>query len=148
MSERIEIPAEAERTEIDAFVMASTDAVWQLFTTRAGLEQWWWPQFDDASYELDVQEGGMYRFRTSTGGFGVQGRYLQLDAGKRIVQTWDWLGGGEELQAEEQLVIIDLRETGDGTHVRVTQTGPLDELDELREGWQDTLTRLEEHFDD
>lgn len=148
MSERIEIPAEAERTEIDAFVVASTDAVWQLWTTPTGLAEWWWPQFDDAQYELDVQEGGMYRFRTATGGFGVQGRYLQLDHRKRIVQTWDWLGGGEELQSEEQLVIIELRETGDGTHVRVTQTGPLDELDDLRDGWQDTLTRLEEHFDD
>lgn len=148
MSDRIEIPAEAERIEIDAFVMASADAVWALWTTRDGLEQWWWPQFDDARYELDVQDGGMYRFRTATGGFGVQGRYLQIDVGKRIVQTWDWLGGGEELQAEEQLVVVDLSETGDGTHVRVTQTAPLDELDDLRDGWQDTLTRLEEHFDD
>lgn len=148
MSERIEIPADAERTEIDAFVMASTDAVWELWTTVAGLEQWWWPQFEDARYELDVREGGMYRFRTATGGFGVQGRYLQLDEGKRIVQSWDWLGGGEELQAEEQLVVIDFIDTGDGTHVRVTQTAPIDELDDLRDGWQDTLTRLEEHFDD
>ncbi|WP_405219808.1 SRPBCC domain-containing protein [Agrococcus sp. Ld7] len=148
MSERIEIPDDVERAEIDAFVVAAADVVWGLWTTREGLEQWWWPQFDDAHYELDVQEGGMYRFRTATGGFGVQGRYLQLDAGKRIVQSWDWLGGGEELQTEEQLVVVEFRETGDGTHVRVTQTAPLDELDDLREGWQDTLTRLEEHFDD
>ena len=147
MSERIEIPDDVERTEIDAFVAASADAVWELWTTVAGLAQWWWPQFDDAQYELDVQEGGMYRFRTATGGFGVQGRYLQLDDRKRIVQTWDWLGGGEELQGAEQLVIVDFSELGDGTLVRVTQTAPLDELDDLREGWQDTLTRLEELLD-
>ena len=148
MSERIEIPDDVERTEIDAFVAASADAVWELWTTVAGLEQWWWPQFDDTRYEVDAREGGWYRFHTSTGGFGVQGRYLQLDEGKRIVQSWDWLGGGEELQGAEQLVIVDFSELGDGTLVRVTQTAPLDELDDLREGWQDTLTRLEEHFDD
>ena len=147
MSERIEIPDDVERTEIDAFVAASADAVWELWTTVAGLEQWWWPQFDDTRYEVDAREGGWYRFRTATGGFGVQGRYLQLDEGKRIVQSWDWLGGGEELQGAEQLVIIDFSELGDGTLVRVTQTAPLDELDDLREGWQDTLTRLEELLD-
>ncbi|SDR86473.1 SRPBCC family protein [Agrococcus carbonis] len=148
MDERIQVPAGVERTEIDGFVMASADAVWPLWTTALGLEQWWWPMFDDTRYETDPQEGGWYRFHTSTGGFGVQGRYLQLEPGRRIVQTWDWLGGGEELQADEQLVIVDFIETGDGTHVRVTQTGPIDELDDLREGWQDCLTRLEEHFDD
>ena len=147
MSERIEIPDDVERTEIDAFVAASADAVWELWTTVAGLEQWWWPQFDDTRYEVDAREGGWYRFHTSTGGFGVQGRYLQLDVGKRIVQSWDWLGGGEELQGAEQLVIVDFSELGDGTLVRVTQTAPLDELDDLREGWQDTLTRLEELLD-
>ena len=147
MSERIEIPDDVERTEIDAFVAASADAVWELWTTVAGLEQWWWPQFDDTRYEVDAREGGWYRFHTSTGGFGVQGRYLQLDEGKRIVQSWDWLGGGEELQGAEQLVIDDFSELGDGTLVRVTQTAPLDELDDLREGWQDTLTRLEELLD-
>ena len=147
MSERIEIPDDVERTEIDAFVAASADAVWELWTTVAGLEQWWWPQFDDTRYEVDAREGGWYRFHTSTGGFGVQGRYLQLDERKRIVQSWDWLGGGEELQGAEQLVIVDFSELGDGTLVRVTQTAPLDELDDLREGWQDTLTRLEELLD-
>ena len=147
MSERIEIPDDVERTEIDAFVAASADAVWELWTTDAGLEQWWWPQFDDTRYEVDAREGGWYRFHTSTGGFGVQGRYLQLDEGKRIVQSWDWLGGGEELQGAEQLVIVDFSELGDGTLVRVTQTAPLDELDDLREGWQDTMTRLEELLD-
>ena len=147
MSERIEIPDDVERTEIDAFVAASADAVWELWTTVAGLEQWWWPQFDDTRYEVDARDGGWYRFHTSTGGFGVQGRYLQLDEGKRIVQSWDWLGGGEELQGAEQLVIVDFSELGDGTLVRVTQTAPLDELDDLREGWQDTLTRLEELLD-
>ncbi|WP_347756035.1 SRPBCC family protein [Agrococcus sp. ProA11] len=147
MSERIEVPDGVERIEIDAFVAASADAVWELWTTTEGLERWWWPMFDDTRYELDVQEGGWYRFRTATGGFGVQGRYLQLDDTKRIVQSWDWLGGGEELQGEEQLVIIDFTELGDGTMVRVTQTAPLDELDDLRDGWQDTLTRLEELLD-
>ena len=63
MSERIEIPDDVERTEIDAFVAASADAVWELWTTVAGLEQWWWPQFDDTRYEVDAREGGWYRQR-------------------------------------------------------------------------------------
>ncbi|WP_413318562.1 SRPBCC family protein [Agrococcus sp. 1P02AA] len=148
MSERIEIPDEVERTEVEAFVMASADAVWELWTTAEGYEQWWWPMFGDTSYEVDAREGGSYRFRTATGGFGVQGRFLQLDEPKRIVLSWDWMSGDEGGDQREDLVVVDLAELGDGTHVRVTQTGPLDELEPLREGWQDCLTRLEEHFDD
>ena len=35
-----------------------------------------------------------------------------------------------------------------GTFVRAGQTAPLDEVERVREGWQDTLTRLEELVDE
>ncbi|MCH1882204.1 SRPBCC domain-containing protein [Agrococcus sp. ARC_14] len=148
MSERIEIPEEVERTSVEGFVMASADAVWQLWTTVDGLEQWWWPMFDDASYDVDARDDGLYRFTASSGGVGVQGRYLQLDEGKRMVLSWDWMSGYEDGERREDLVVVDFSELGDGTHVRVTLTGPLDELENMRDGWQDTLTRLEELLDD
>ena len=139
---------DVERAEVDAFVTATADAVWPLWTTAEGLERWWWPQFEDARYEVDAREDGWYRISTSTGGFGVQGRYLELDEGRRIVQTWLWLGGDEDARQYEQLVTIDFTEQAGGTLIRVAQTVPLDEVDAIREGWQDTLTRLEELIDD
>lgn len=148
MSERIEIPEGVERTEVEGFVMAAADAVWDLWTTPDGLEQWWWPMFDDADYEVDARDGGRYRFQASSGGVGVRGTFLQLDEGRRMVFSWDWLGGYEGGVRREDLVVVDFTELGDGTHVRVTLTGPLDELETMREGWQDTLTRLEELLDD
>lgn len=147
MGQRIEIPDGVEQTSLEGFVMASADAVWHLWTTAGGLEQWWWPMFDDAHYEVDARDGGRYRFAASSGGVGVQGRYLQLDEGKRMVFSWEWLGGFEGGDRREDLVVVDLTELGDGTHVRITLTGPLDELDAMRDGWQDTLTRLEELLD-
>lgn len=139
---------DVERAEVDAFVTTTADAVWPLWTTPAGLERWWWPQFDDARYEVDAREDGWYRISTSTGGFGVQGRYLELDEGRRIVQTWLWLGGDEDARQYEQVVTIDFIEQEGGTLVRVAQTVPLDEVDAIREGWQDILTRLEELVDE
>ena len=147
MSERIEIPDGVEQTSVEGFVMASADAVWDLWTTADGLEQWWWPMFDDAHYEIDAREDGLYRFIASSGGVGVQGRILEVDEGKRLVLSWDWMGGYESGESREDLVVVDLAELGDGTHVRVTFTGPLDELDTMRDGWQDTMTRLEELLD-
>lgn len=139
---------DVERAEVDAFVTATADAVWPLWTTAEGLERWWWPQFEDARYEVDAREDGWYRISTSTGGFGVQGRYLELDEGRRIVQTWLWLGGDEDARQYEQVVSIDFTEQEGGTLIRVAQTVPLDEVDAIREGWQDILTRLEELIDD
>lgn len=139
---------DVERAEVAAFVAASTDALWPLWTTAEGLERWWWPQFDDARYEVDAREDGWYRISTSSGGFGVQGRYLELDEGRRIVQTWLWLGGDEDARQYEQVVTVDFIEQEGGTLIRVAQTVPLDEVDSISEGWQDILTRLEELVDD
>ncbi|WP_306231525.1 SRPBCC family protein [Agrococcus beijingensis] len=147
MSDAFEIPDDAEHAEVVAFVTTTTDALWPLLTTGAGLEQWWWPMFDDTRYEIDAQEGGTYRIRTATGGFGVQGRYLELDEGRRIVQSWDWLEGEEFAPQPSQLVIVDLEERDGGTLVTVRQTALMDEVDDFRQGWQDCLTRLEELFD-
>ncbi|ROR65038.1 SRPBCC family protein [Agrococcus jenensis] len=135
-----------QRVEVTGFVAATTDAVWALWTTADGLRQWWWPQFDDTRYEVDAQEGGWYRIRTAEGGIGVQGTYVELLEGERIVQTWDWLGG--DGTAATQLVTVELEELDGGTLVRVTQTGPADELEQLEQGWSDILTRLEELLDD
>jgi uncharacterized protein YndB with AHSA1/START domain len=143
-----EIGPDVERAHVDAFVTTTADAVWPLWTTAEGLERWWWPMFDDARYEVDAREDGWYRIRTSSGGLGVQGRYLELDEGRRIVQTWQWQGGDEGARQYEQVVTIDFTEQEDGTLIRVTQTAALDELESIREGWQDTLTRLEELVDD
>lgn len=137
---------DGQRVEVTGFVAAATDAVWALWTTPDGLAQWWWPQFDDTRYEIDAQEGGWYRIRTAEGGFGVQGTYVELVEGERIVQTWDWLGG--DATAATQLVTVDFEELDDGTLVRVTQTGAADELEQLEQGWTDVLTRLEELLDD
>ena len=148
MSDALEIPADAERTEVVAFVETTADAVWELWTTAEGLEQWWWPMFDDTRYEIDAREGGTYRMRTGEGGFGVQGSYLQLDAGRRIVLTWDWQDGDEQADQVAQLVTVDFEEREGGTLVTVRQTVALDEADAISQGWQDVLTRLEELLDD
>lgn len=135
--------------DVTAFVEADPETVYEAFTSAEELERWWWPMFDDTRYEVDAQEGGWYRIRTATGGFGVQGRYLQLVPGRRIVQTWDWLGGYEDGALHEQIVTISLQEAEGGTRIRVLQTTPADEADAIREGWEDCLVRLEElHADD
>lgn len=148
MTDSPETPAGAETVEIDAFVTASADAVWELWTTAAGLAQWWWPMFDDARYELDAREGGTYRMQTSTGGLAVQGTYLAFEEGRRLEQTWLWLGGDESARQYQQVVTVDFTELDDGTLIRVAQTTALDEADEIRQGWQDALTRLEEMVDE
>lgn len=134
-----------ERAVVDAWVDAPVDEVWELWTTPAGLERWWWPMFDDARYEADARVGGWYRFGTASGGVGVQGRYVAVEEGRRLLFSWDWMAA--EGQRAEQLVEVRLSERDGGTLVRVEQSAPLDEVDDIRDGWQDSLTRLEELAD-
>lgn len=147
MSEQLRIPDDVEHAEVIGFVEMTTDALWPLWTTAEGLERWWWPMFDDTHYEIDGREGGSYRIQTGEGGFGVHGRYLQLDEGERIAQSWIWLSGDDE-GAREELVTIDFAEVEGGVRIVVRQTAPIDEVEDFQQGWQDCLTRLEELADD
>lgn len=128
------------------YIEAAQEAVWDAWTEASQLATWWWPMFDDARYEIDLQEGGVYRFSSSSGGVGVLGGFIEVDAPNRLIFSWNWQSGHDDVEHRLETVGVSFEPSGKHTVVTVTQTAPIDDVDAVQEGWEDSLTRLEEKF--
>jgi uncharacterized protein YndB with AHSA1/START domain len=121
----------------------------RLFTSfvRSGeLARWWGPHgFSTPEVELDARPGGRYRFTMQPpdgDAFHVTGEFLEVDPPRRLSFTFAY----EEPAPDdrETVVVLDLRSTGDGTEISLTQ-GPFateERRDLHRAGWTESFERL------
>ena len=120
---------------------AAPAAVWPLWTSAAGLAQWWWPHLPDTTYDVDARPGGRYLIDSPTAGIGVQGELVSLDEPQELVLTWQWRHAGTPGPVDRVRVSFEEQEAG--TLVRVTHDMSGDqEHDGYRQGWTDVLDRL------
>lgn len=130
-------------------VQATPELAWRAWTDPVELAQWWWPQWADTSYELDVREGGDYRIFAASVGLGVTGRYTQVrppsasDPGL-LAMTWIWHDPEPvALDPDDTVEVTFAPTTGGGTLVTVRHTSIAHEPDGgAEQGWSDCLDRL------
>ncbi len=110
------------------------------------LNQWWWPMFTDATYQLDPQPGGSYRFQTIGGGFSVTGEYTVVEPGHRLEFTWQWRNLVDQvwlLDGGVDTIEVDFTADGpDRTLVRVRHHTTPEAVGDYTAGWRDVLSRL------
>jgi uncharacterized protein YndB with AHSA1/START domain len=92
--------------------------VWQALTDPTLLAQWWGRGNDLTIERLEVERGGHWRFVEHADGRdeGFEGRFREVKAPERLVQTFDWDGSPGQV-AINTLVLEDL---GDGRTKLVT----------------------------
>jgi uncharacterized protein YndB with AHSA1/START domain len=141
-------PTTLERTqgrtiEREVVIRAAPDRVFQALTDPAELTRW----FMNVA-EVDLRRGG--RLRHSWDGYGTtEGRVLEADPPHRFVFTWD---EGPELG--ETTIAIDLTPEGDGTRLRLVESGfqAGDDWDRLyadhADGWTQELENLRAWIED
>ncbi|UUT34862.1 SRPBCC family protein [Microbacterium elymi] len=100
---------------------------------------WWWPQWPDTTYQLDVTEGGDYRIGTPYDGVGVSGRYTAVRPGSLLAFTWQWDGEPEIDHITVLFTAIDASTT-EVTMVHVSPGRAVG--DGFQQGWTDVLDRL------
>jgi uncharacterized protein YndB with AHSA1/START domain len=124
--------------EITAHLDASPDQVWTALTDPDALTAWYWPPSLSPTATSDARVGGRFGIATASADMGFAGEYLELDAPKRMVQSWRWAGDDRDSR-----VTIELTPADGGTDLVVTH----DQLDTetaqmYRAGWQTCLDRL------
>lgn len=136
---------EAESTlRIDRVFAVPRERVWSAWTEPERLARWWWPERFGTTYEIDLREGGTYRFYTRDlppmGVLAVTGRFLEIRPPERLAYTWHW-----ENEERETRVTVDLRDLDGRTALRIVHEGLTDagERDNHATGWSDCLDRLE-----
>ncbi|HEY7605879.1 MAG TPA: SRPBCC domain-containing protein, partial [Actinomycetes bacterium] len=108
-------------------------------TDPAALAAWFWPMRLAPTAEVDPEAGGRYRIASPPAGMAVSGRFVELEAPRRLVCTWGW--EGEDTQT---LVTVELAPAGDGTRLDLVHEGFTGERarDDHVQGWTHCLDRL------
>lgn len=127
---------------VEQFVPAEPEQVYAAWLSPAQLARWWWPHIPDTTYSVAARVGGSYEISSPSVGIGARGDFLALHEPDRIELTWNWLNDG--VSAVTEHVTVEFAKRLHGTQVILTHT--LSELAgdgaDLRQGWEDVLSRL------
>lgn len=108
--------------------------VFAAYTDPALVPLWWAPKGASLKVEeMEVRAGGHYRFvQTTAAGQTLVfvGRYLEVEPVTRLVYTFMIEGQGNEVKTT-----VELRETGAGTALRLTNEFPSAEAREAAMKW-------------
>ena len=138
---------------------ATPEEVWELWTTKDGIESWWGPEgFSVAVSELDLRPGGELRYAMSAVGADQveymkqagmpltshhRVRYTQVEPPHRLVfmELADFIPGVEPYEVE---TAVELEQTGGGVHMVLTFEAMHDErwTELARMGREGELRRL------
>lgn len=82
--------SEATTITISRSVPVPPERAFAAWVDPEELAQWWWPQWPDTTYDLDVRAGGHYRMHSAAAGFGVTGELTVVEPPHRLAMTWIW----------------------------------------------------------
>jgi uncharacterized protein YndB with AHSA1/START domain len=115
---------------------ASPQTVFEFFIDPEKMTRW-----KGIGARLDARPGGEYHVDVTHNDVAV-GRYVEVDAPRRIVFTWGW-EGDEHVPPGSTTVEVTLTPDGDGTLVRLIHRDlPAPAAGEHLEGWKHYLGRL------
>ena len=122
--------------EREIYVDASPETVFDVVSTPEHVREWW-P--DDAAYDVVPGANGEITFGDPAAGGGVVGlTVLEVDRPRTFTFRWTQTPGETGVQGNSLLVTFALSPQGDGTLLRMSETG-------FREmGWE--VATLEEQY--
>lgn len=132
-----ELAGGAGVVELETRIAAPPESVFAYFVDPERYGRW-----KGLGAELDPRPGGVYRV-AMPGQSTVTGRYLEVEAPRRVVFTWGW-EGHPEVPPGSSTVEVTLVPDGDGTIVRLRHHGlPSAGMRSLHAGgWARYLDRL------
>jgi uncharacterized protein YndB with AHSA1/START domain len=109
-----------EQIERETVIAAPVERVWALLTEAEHLARW----FGDAGAEVDLRPGGALSLTWEQYGT-VHGRVVDVEAPRRFSYRWAVLreSQSEPVEGNSTLVEFTLEPEGDGTRLRVVESG-------------------------
>ncbi|TVX98988.1 SRPBCC family protein [Paenibacillus cremeus] len=131
--------------QLNYYYKANRERVFQAWTKREQLKQWWGPEgFNTTIDRMDVVEGGVYRFimqAPNGSNHIIGGKYLAVIPNEKLVFTWKWEHEGSGEEQEDTVVTIIFVEQGAGTELVVTHENfsTKDQAENHNNGWSSSL---------
>lgn len=126
----------------------SKDQLYKAWTSPEALKQWWRPMNKQLqNVENDIREGGRvaYQFEED---LRISGEYKEVEAGSKLVYSWNWELPEESLQRGEYLLTVVFKEEAEGSALEVTQENFHDEhaVKPHQTGWEEALEGLKQYL--
>ena len=122
--------------------------VFEALTEPEDLGRWWGPEgFTTPGIELDLREGGSYRFGMQPPDgelFHLTGEFQEVDPPRQLSYTFRW--EPPDTDDRETLVTLTLQDSAPKTEIQLTQEGFATEgrYELHHDGWTDSFDRLTE----
>lgn len=151
VSERHAEQITAPSLEIVRVFDAPRMLVYQMWSTPDHLSKWSAPKgYTIPAARTDFREGGSWyarMFAADGTDHRVQGRYVEIVEGKRIVLTHAWLGESGK-PGHETLITIAFEDVGKKTKMTFLQEGfdSIESRDGLAVGWNECFDQLGQHL--
>ena len=110
-----------EQIERETTIAAPVERVWTLLTEAEHLGRW----FGDTGAEIDLRPGGAFSLSWEQHGT-VRGRVVDVEPNRRFSYRWITVGDREHadpVEGNSTLVEFTLHAEGDGTRLRVVESG-------------------------
>jgi uncharacterized protein YndB with AHSA1/START domain len=137
----------ADELRLERLIAAPPEELFRLWTTPELLVTWWGPEgVDIPEHALDVRPGGAWRttMRKPDGTRNtVSGRYVEIDAPRRLVFTWAWEDGAGR-RGHETVVDVRFESAPGGTRLVLHQARFLNEdsRNQHQNGWSSSFDCL------
>jgi uncharacterized protein YndB with AHSA1/START domain len=116
---------------IERVFNAPRDLVWKVTTDPELIAKWWGPESSPVTVDaMDVRVGGTWRFVGNDpqgGEYGFSGKYLEIEAPHRLVQTWNFEPIGPDHETVETAVLEEL----DDDRTKMTTTAVYQSIEDL-----------------
>lgn len=152
---------QATPVKIERTYETSVEDLWELWTTREGLESWWGPEgFRIDVHELDLRVGGTLRYDMiavgaeeiefmKKSGMGIshdtRGTFVEIEPLRRLKVLYmiDFLPG---IEPYENNMAVEFFPEGESVRMVITFDPHIDEemTRMATEGWESQLTKLPE----
>jgi len=145
--------AEKTSLEIKRFINVPRNRVYQAWTDPAQLREWFGPEnVRTRDLVAETRVGGKFRWDlTNPEGeeMTVEGEYLDLQPGRKIVFTWQWQDD-ETWENRNSVVTVELSDAAGGTELRLLheQLPSEESRDNHNEGWNSLLNKLDKFLNE
>jgi uncharacterized protein YndB with AHSA1/START domain len=132
---------------LERLIAAPPERLFALWTDPEQVMRWWWPEgYQLPSCQLDVRPGGAWLTTVLTPDGQrktVSGIYRVVEAPRRLVFTWGWLGD-DGTRGHETEVTITFEPVPGGTRLVLLHQSfeSKERRDEHGRGWSSSFDRL------
>jgi len=143
----------SDQIERETVIAAPVERVWALLTEAEHLGRW----FGDTGAEIDLRPGGAFSLSWKQHGT-VRGRVVDVEPNQRFSYRWITIGDREHadpVEGNSTLVEFTLHAEGDGTRLRVVESGfasldaegaqQSERYEDNRRGWGIKVSDLREY---